>query len=202
MNPNSQQNQKPDRIPLGFISGNATKAEFEAFANQMADKIVSEHERNKAVAVMKRGLKLLADHRHKDALAYFRRGLKVFERLVNSGHEEYICDVAESHYDIGEAFFRAGKHEKCIASNDVAIRLWQGLVNAGQSQHEIQIAYAWSTNADALLFLNRFDEALTVADESILHFRQACDANPSPHWKRDLAQAVNLRGRILGRLGR
>jgi tetratricopeptide (TPR) repeat protein len=202
MNPNSQQNQTPDRVPLGFISGNATEAEHEAFANQMADKIVTEHQRDKAVDVMKQGLKLLTDHRNKEALTYFRRGLKVFKRLVADGHAEYTCDVAESHYEIGEAFFRAGNHEKCVASNDTAIRLWRGLVGSGHNEHEIQIAYALSTNADALLFLNRFDEALTVVEESIHHFRQACDADPNPHWNRDLAGVINLRGRILGRLGR
>ena len=78
----------------------------------------------------------------------------------------------------------------------------RGLVASGHSEHEVQIAYALSTNADALLFLNRFNEALTVVDESIHHFRQACGADPNPHWNQDLAGVINLRGRILGRLGR
>jgi tetratricopeptide (TPR) repeat protein len=202
MNNNTQPNQTSGREPYGFLSGNATKAELEAFANQMADKIVSERERNKAADVMTQGLKLLHDRHHKEALSCFRRGLKVFKRLVSDGHAEYACDLAEAHYDIGETFFCTGKHEGCVASNDAAIRLWQGLVKAGQSEYEIHIPFALSTNADALLLLNRFGEALTVVEESIRSFRQVCDANPNPQWNRDLARVINLRARILGRLGR
>ncbi len=167
MNPNPPFIQTPDMVPLGFISGGATKAEFEAFANQMADKIVSEQERNDAADVMTQGLKLLHDRHHKEALACFRRGLKVFKRLVNRGHAEFACDLAEAHYDTGEGFFHNAKYEGCVASNDAAIRLWQELVNAGQSEYEIHIAYALSTNADALYRLNRFKESLTVVEESI-----------------------------------
>ncbi len=202
MNPNPPFIRTPDMVPLGFISGGATKAEFEAFANQMADKIVSEQERNDAADVMTQGLKLLNDRHHKEALACFRRGLKVFKRLVNRGHAEFACDLAEAHYDTGEGFFCNAKYEGCVASNDAAIRLWQELVKAGQNEYEIHIAYALSTNADALYRLNQFEESLTVVEESIRRFRQSCEADPNPAWRRDAAGVINMRGRILGRLGR
>ncbi len=121
---------------------------------------------------------------------------------------EDIEKQAVSLIDKGHMFQRLGQDEEALASFDKAVTICRGMSDTSDPV-ALALAQALDNRGNALVDLERlteaipcFDEALEASDLSISLHRTIVKQTNTPEERETMAEAVNLRGHILTKLGR
>jgi tetratricopeptide (TPR) repeat protein len=149
-----------------------------------------------AISVMNKGLALMRLGRSEEALACFEQALDGFRRCESDE------DAARALLNCGELYIRQGRLAEALAAYDESLAGWEAVSSDEPDDAMADHAYALYGKADVLHRVERYGEALDLSDRSIALHRAVVKHANGPRERNTLAEAVNLRGHILTRLGR
>jgi tetratricopeptide (TPR) repeat protein len=152
--------------------------------------------RETAISVMNKGLALMRLGRNEEALACFEEALDAF-RTCQSGE-----DIARALANCGDLYTREDRLDEALAAFDESLAMWEAATAYEPDASKGDYAYTLFSKADVLLRLERYDEALDTSGRSIALQRAIVNHVNGPKERKDLAEALNLRGDILNKLGR
>jgi tetratricopeptide (TPR) repeat protein len=148
-----------------------------------------------AVSVMNKGLVLMRLGRNTEALACFERAIDCFEQC-QSGE-----DYARAWLNCGELYARQNRFDQAVAAFDESAAAWEAATAFKPDAAKADYAYTLFSKADVLRHIRRYHEALELCDRSIAIHRTVVSRANGPRQRKDLAEALNLRGHILTDLG-
>jgi tetratricopeptide (TPR) repeat protein len=149
-----------------------------------------------AITVMNKGRALMLLGRSEEALACFEQALDGFERCESD--EDAVSTVL----NCGYRFTRQVGLDEALAAYSKSLSVWEAVTVDEPDATMADYAYTLYGKADVLHRLERYGEALDLSDRSIALHRTVVDHVNGPRERKTMAEAVNLRGHILTKLGR
>jgi tetratricopeptide (TPR) repeat protein len=149
-----------------------------------------------AISMMNKGLALMRLGRSEEALTCFEQALDGFRQCESDE------DAARVLLNCGELYIRQNRLDEALSAYDESLAGWEAVAGDEPDDAMADYAYTLYGKADVLHRLERHGEALDLSDRSIALHRTVMNHANGPRERKTLAEAVNLRGHILTKLGR
>ena len=134
---------------------------------------------------------LTEQDRHQEALYYYEKCISYLPKYEDYGYGSYTGEAARALVNLGIGLCNLSRYEEALISNQEAIDIYRGLVEAGRQEYEPELNGA--TNNQALIVTRvhdlgtssfRRDDAFSLwsAERSMTIIESTSQFEPGPQW--------------------